>query len=182
MKKQKSTPGPWRAERQDESDGSFTRHISGPNSEAITNLYEDIPFPGEQPIPQRANVTLITAAPDLLAACEVALEVYRQIGTTSANLSTTLERALAKAYGVHLIDVMQTTPDSTQTASVASSGKTLKVPEDDNLEEGIETEIEERLASEPTETEDTPYSYRAMYLQQQISNEIRSKYRKSNEK
>ena len=84
----KHTPGPWHyAECQ----------MGAPfiDTESIGDLFAAV-LPLDE---ERANVRIMAAAPDLLAACEMALLDMRYYATVHGESITALEAAIAKAKG-----------------------------------------------------------------------------------
>lgn len=103
----KHTPGPWRSER---SKGGLKAKISGENWNYFAKVW--IATNGEVCADGEANARLIVAAPDLLAACESAVEFIRngiELGyirmpdkdtpDRAHEMLPTLESVVAKARG-----------------------------------------------------------------------------------
>jgi hypothetical protein len=100
MSNVKHTPGPWHRE-DGESDFQM---VTDDHGEAVCYLFDE-KFDGKQVLlqgiePDRANADLIASAPDLLEACELALQ-YIGDGTGEYALSA-LEDAITKAKGENL--------------------------------------------------------------------------------
>lgn len=99
------TPGPWIAKRPEKllwagPTGQFVViGISGGHEFLICqNDHPDVR--GADMVESQANARLIAAAPDLLAACEAALERLRLMGPVSCEKEIAIvEAAIAKAKG-----------------------------------------------------------------------------------
>ncbi len=88
----KHTPGPWHVA----DNGVFSEHLNGHGNFYVVAL----PFPKEEPTEQdKANLNLIAAAPDLLAACILAAAIMPS-GTPRQNEALkALCNAIARATG-----------------------------------------------------------------------------------
>jgi hypothetical protein len=87
------TPGPWTLER----DRSQSLSIYS-GMVFIGEVLHEVDEPGDQ---EKANASLIAAAPDLLAACRTALDSLHEDGTTDTQEALAVMRlAIAKATGV----------------------------------------------------------------------------------
>jgi len=87
------TPGPWQVERMEAYNQHNRLAVIGNGLALVTHTFD-----GEQ---AEANMQLIAAAPDLLAACEMAIneQSIGVFGAISNECITTLRLALAKARG-----------------------------------------------------------------------------------
>ncbi len=93
--KMKHTPGPWRAYQGEETKRGRTRYYWAVAPAVGGRIAElDDPFPASD----EANAHLIAAAPDLLVACEAALDWFVSVAADGAP-ATTVAAAIKKARG-----------------------------------------------------------------------------------
>lgn len=106
----KHTPGPWYwTLKYPTLDGRNTWTLVGGDGPSISRI-GILSCDGERNSPHKGNiadVTLIEAAPDLLAACRVAMLAFESIGRESTDLmSLTANARLAEAVG-HLVTAIR---------------------------------------------------------------------------
>ncbi len=97
------TPGPWRiAYNTDDYDGATPEDIANRYAVYIEGADGGLVYYTESGYfrGRPADVALIAAAPDLLAACEAALDfIFEEEDTPARLLRKTLDAAIAKAMG-----------------------------------------------------------------------------------
>lgn len=90
----KHTPGPWRAEKQDNGDYHILYNDTG---NWLAEVYSD----DDQGIEiTKSDAALISAAPDLLRSCEVLLEIYNKYANDNPSedhMADMARAAIAKA-------------------------------------------------------------------------------------
>ncbi len=97
----KTTPGPWRVDKESLTDGSFIYNVMYDDG-MVADLLE-ANREGKHLGRIAHDARLISAAPDLLAACEAAADELREfMPTTAGDTVTKLEAAIAKARGTAL--------------------------------------------------------------------------------
>jgi hypothetical protein len=88
------TPAPWSVSVDTNTE------VIGPHQRTICRAHRDAPTRSEEET--RANARLISAAPELLEACESALrflEIHRERGKAPTQCEADLRAAIAKARG-----------------------------------------------------------------------------------